>query len=123
MIKVDAAIEHPLTDGTTPGLQYTDDTIILLRADIESVQRLKLALDSFSACTGLVINFGKSMTTPMHIPLTTYSPSCKFYNAERGNSPKPTWGSPSPMSSYRSRPSPRSSPRWTGTSPAGKLSS
>ena len=56
MIKADAAIKHPLTDGTAPVLQYTDDTIILLCVDMESVQPLKTALDSFSASTSLVIN-------------------------------------------------------------------
>lgn len=34
---------------------------------MESVQNLKLALDSFPASTGLVINFSKSTTTPMHV--------------------------------------------------------
>lgn len=67
MIKADAVIKHPLTDGTTPMLQYADDTIILLCADMESVQHLKLTLDSFSTSTGLVINFSKCMTTPMHV--------------------------------------------------------
>ena len=47
MIKADTMIKHPLTSGTAPVLHYADDIIILLRADMESVQRLKIALDSF----------------------------------------------------------------------------
>ena len=68
MVKADARIKHPMTDGTTPVLLYVDDTIILVHADICSVQRLKQALDNFSMCTGLKINFGKSTFMPMHVP-------------------------------------------------------
>lgn len=67
LIKADAGIKNLLTDGAAPVLQYADDTIILLRAKPESVRRLKQALDSFAASTGLVINFAKSTSTPMHV--------------------------------------------------------
>lgn len=42
--------------------------IILVRADMEDVRRLRQALDMFSAATGLAINFGKSTVTPMNLP-------------------------------------------------------
>ena len=90
MIKADAAIKHPLTSGTAPVLHYADDIIILLRADMESVQRLKIALDSFSASTGLLINFWKSTTTPMHIPPPICKPTWTYCNARMESSPKLT---------------------------------
>lgn len=58
---------HPLLETSAPVLQYADDTILLIRADQNSVLHLKMTLDSFSACTGLVINYSKSTTTPLHI--------------------------------------------------------
>ena len=48
-------------------LQYADDTLILVRAELSSVQRLKNVLDSFAAATGLKINFHKSTVVPMHV--------------------------------------------------------
>lgn len=47
-------------------LQYADDTLILLRADLQDVTRLKQLLDSSDA-TGLKINYGKSTMVPMHV--------------------------------------------------------
>jgi hypothetical protein len=41
LIKADTGIRHPLTDGRCLILQYADDTIMLVRADQEDVQRLK----------------------------------------------------------------------------------
>lgn len=59
MIKSDTEIMHPMMAETAPVLQYSDDTIILVRADLGSVQWLKQTLDNFSMCTCLKINVGK----------------------------------------------------------------
>lgn len=48
-------------------LQYADDTLILLRADVEDLRCLKLLLDKFPATTGLDINFHKSTIVPLHV--------------------------------------------------------
>nr|XP_051207036.1 uncharacterized protein LOC127322116 [Lolium perenne] len=51
-----------------PILQYTDDTLIILRADAAVARRLRLLLEQFGAATGLRINFQKSTLEPMHVP-------------------------------------------------------
>ena len=68
MIQHDRGIWHPLAaDHPCPVLQYADDTLILVKAELISVQRLKNVLDSFAAATGLKINFHKSTVVPMHV--------------------------------------------------------
>ena len=68
MIQHDRGIRHPLAaDHPCPVLQYADDTLILVKAELSSVQRLKNVLDSFAAATGLKINFHKSTVVPMHV--------------------------------------------------------
>uniref|UniRef100_A0A8R7V3Y6 Reverse transcriptase domain-containing protein n=1 Tax=Triticum urartu TaxID=4572 RepID=A0A8R7V3Y6_TRIUA len=58
MIQQDGGMAHPLVAGKPPlVLQYADDTLIVLRAELEAVRRLKSILDDFVAATGLVINF------------------------------------------------------------------
>jgi hypothetical protein len=41
-------------------LQYADDTIFLIKDDIDSVQNLKFILGAFEQMSGLKINFHKS---------------------------------------------------------------
>jgi hypothetical protein len=48
-------------------LQYADDTLILLRGDINGVAMLKSILDQFAAFTGLCINYNKSTAVPIHM--------------------------------------------------------
>jgi len=50
-----------------PVLQYADDTLILTRGDVSSMQVLKQILDDFSLATGLSINFHKSTFVPMNV--------------------------------------------------------
>ncbi|CAN6352985.1 unnamed protein product [Urochloa humidicola] len=69
MIKQDGGIRHPAAaDVPCPVLQYADDTLILLKADCQDLQRLKATLEQFSEFTGLKINYSKSTVTPMHVP-------------------------------------------------------
>ncbi|KAL9688405.1 hypothetical protein QQ045_032826 [Rhodiola kirilowii] len=42
-------------------LQFADDTVLFCQANEEEVQRLKLILYGFEGCSGLKINFGKSL--------------------------------------------------------------
>ncbi|XP_066317643.1 uncharacterized protein [Miscanthus floridulus] len=59
---------HPAVDGPCPVLQYADDTLLLVRAEIVDIRRLKVTLDSFAMATGLKINYSKSTLVPMHVP-------------------------------------------------------
>jgi hypothetical protein len=68
LIKLDAGILHPITDGVPcPVLQYADDTLIIMRADAGAARRLWLILQQFEQATGLRINYHKSTLVPMHI--------------------------------------------------------
>ncbi|CAN6171910.1 unnamed protein product [Urochloa humidicola] len=63
-----AQLLHPLVDDLPcPVIQYADDTLILIRAELPQVQRLKLVLDRFSTATGLQINYHKSTFVPIHV--------------------------------------------------------
>lgn len=49
-------------------VQYADDTLLLIRADIADATRLKELLDAFANTIGLRIDFTKSTFMPMHVP-------------------------------------------------------
>jgi hypothetical protein len=68
MIKQDGGVQHPLVENTTCSiLQYTDDTLILLREELVDVVRLRELLDLFTKATGLKINYTKSTVVPMNL--------------------------------------------------------
>ena len=72
MIQQDQGVKHPIeANMPCPVLQYADDTLILVSADVDSVTRLKHLLDSFAMATGLKINFHKSTVVPMHVGAET----------------------------------------------------
>jgi hypothetical protein len=61
MIRQDLVLCHPLIDGAScPVLQYTNDTLVIMRTCAPAAARLKLLLDQFAEATGLTINFHKS---------------------------------------------------------------
>jgi hypothetical protein len=68
LIKCDGSIRHPATDCPCPVLQYADDTLLLVRAEITDIRRLKVVLNDFTSATGLKINYAKSTLVPMHVP-------------------------------------------------------
>jgi hypothetical protein len=68
LIKQDIGIRHPAIDGPCPVLQYADDTLLLVCAEVTDIQRLRKILDNFALATGLKINFSKSTLVPMHVP-------------------------------------------------------
>ena len=61
-------IRHPLADEACSVLQYADDALLVLRADVNGVQHRKMCLNQFAQATGLKINFHKSTVVPMHVP-------------------------------------------------------
>jgi len=49
----DEQIRHPIIAGTScPVLQYADDTLVLVRAELHDIQRLRTLLDHFAQATG-----------------------------------------------------------------------
>jgi hypothetical protein len=72
LVRRDDDLMHPLVDGAPcPVLQYADNTLLILRADITAASRLKLILGQFERATGLAINYGKSVLVPMHVDSAT----------------------------------------------------
>ena len=48
-------------------VQYTDDTILIMQADIAQVLHLKNLLALFSQSTGLMVNYQKSSMIPINV--------------------------------------------------------
>jgi hypothetical protein len=63
LIKLDDVLQHPLVDV----LQYTDDMLIIMRADSSVAHHLRLLLQQFEHATELRINYHKSTIVPMHV--------------------------------------------------------
>lgn len=105
MIQKDDVLAHPLVDrGRPPVLQYADDTLILLRADVPSAARLKLILDQFAAANGLVINFHKSTLVPMHVDAVVLSEITAVLGCCVEGFPQTYLGLPCPATSCASTP-------------------
>jgi hypothetical protein len=62
-------LQMPIPHSTNdfPVVQYADDTILIMQADMEQVMHLKTLLDSFSISTGLKVNFNKSSMVPINV--------------------------------------------------------
>ncbi|KAJ1278642.1 hypothetical protein BS78_04G094500 [Paspalum vaginatum] len=95
LIKQSGAVRHPiLEDQPCPVLQYTDDTLILLRASVQDVQNLKRLLDSFSNATGLKINYTKSTAVPMNIGGQTLDSMIQILRCKQEGFPRTYLGLP-----------------------------
>jgi hypothetical protein len=51
-----------------PIIQYADDTLLIMLADIGQIQHLKTLLLQFSDATGLRVNFNKTTMVPINVP-------------------------------------------------------
>jgi len=71
-------------------LQYADDTLILTRGDVASLQALKNILDDFSMATGLTINYHKSTFVPMNVDAATASTMVTVLGCELSTFPRRT---------------------------------
>ena len=58
-------IPQPTNDF--PIIQYADDTILLLEADVSQLLHLKGILQNFATSTGLVVNYAKSSMIPINV--------------------------------------------------------
>ena len=57
----------PHASNDFPVVQYADDTILILKADLAEVQHLKSLLDIFAESTGLKVNYHKSSIIPINV--------------------------------------------------------
>jgi len=57
----------PQPTNDFPIIQYADDTILLLEADVNQLLHLKGILQNFATSTGLVVNYAKSSMIPINV--------------------------------------------------------
>ena len=70
----DGSLLHPLgSDSFFPVLQYADDMLILFQGTTQQAAVVKSALTTFSAFSGLTINFHKSTLVPVAAETITAS--------------------------------------------------
>ena len=77
-----------------PVLQYADDTLILVRAERQDVENLKVVLDQFAAATGQKINYDKSTMVPMHTTAATVGALQGILGYQVGSFPQTYLGLP-----------------------------
>jgi len=95
LIKRHAGIRHPAAPNLQcPVLQYADDTLILVRAERQDVENLKVVLDQFSTATGLKINYDKSTMVPMHTAAATVGALQGILGCQVGSFPQTYLGLP-----------------------------
>jgi len=94
MIKQDQGIQHPAVDSNCPVLQYADDTLLLVRAEITDVRRLRKILNDFASASGLKINFSKSTLVPMHVPAERLQRIVRLLQCQLGAFPQTYLGLP-----------------------------
>jgi hypothetical protein len=63
-------ISLPISTGYPdfPIIQYADDTLLILPAELDQIVALKNTLHDFSLSTGLRVNFHKSSMIPINMP-------------------------------------------------------
>ena len=55
-------------DEDYPIIQYADDTLLIMPADLNQVIAMKELLHKFSLSTGLKVNYHKSSMNPVNVP-------------------------------------------------------
>jgi hypothetical protein len=63
-------LTRPLPLTCTPDfpiIQYANDTLVILLADVDQLIHLKSLLLNFGAATGLKVNYGKSNLVPINV--------------------------------------------------------
>jgi hypothetical protein len=89
------SISHPVNNDLPCGfLQYADDTLIVLKGDIQGVTVLKTTLDRFASLTGL--NLSKITMIPTHMAEATTQACVKALGCRREGFPQTYLGLPLP---------------------------
>jgi hypothetical protein len=120
LIKTDGGIRHPMADGLCPGLQYADDTIILVKAELGDITRLKNLLDMFSSATRLAINYDKSTVTPLHLKDGALDQLLEILHCKVGTFPQTYLGLPLSNLKLQLFDFAPLFAKWTGTWQAGR---
>jgi hypothetical protein len=74
-------------DPEFPIIQYADDTLLILPANMSQIMALKQVLEVFSQSTGLSINYHKSSMMPINVDDTTLRELAKGFGCQIGTLP------------------------------------
>ena len=77
----------PCHDPDFPIVQYADDTILIMPAEVQQVLKLKEALQSFSQSTGLDINYNKSSMIPINLDEVSMAHLATAFGCQVGKLP------------------------------------
>lgn len=78
-------IPQPSTDF--PIIQYADDTLLLMKADVPQLICLKELLNKFADSTGLKVNFSKSSIIPINVSDTKMATLAAAFGCQIGSLP------------------------------------
>jgi hypothetical protein len=70
-----------------PIIQYADDTVLIMPADLAQLQALKVTLKKYSLSIDLKINYGKSQLIPIIVPHDTTTLLAKEFGCQVGTMP------------------------------------
>jgi hypothetical protein len=74
-------------DMDFPIIQYVDDTLLIMPADLTQLCALKEALERYSLSTGLKISYGKSQLIPINVPFETADLLAAEFGCQVGTMP------------------------------------
>jgi retron-type reverse transcriptase len=80
----------PIQTGASsdfPIVQYADDTLLVLEACPTQINHLKNILNTFSASTGLLVNYNKSMMVPLNISEGKLELLSSVFGCQKGSLP------------------------------------
>lgn len=100
LIKRSTVIRHPIVDNDGCPVQYTDDTLLLVRGQLADVQALKDLLDQFADATGLQINYSKSTAVPIHMEPEAVHACISALGCRQEGFPQTYLGLPRPTTSF-----------------------
>jgi len=97
-------------------LQYSDDTLVVLKSDLNAISKLKDILELFASLSRLHINFSKSTLVPIHIDEGMILQCVQTIgSAEEKAFLYPTWVCPCQLTSFQSQRSSRTFKNQTST--------
>ena len=82
-------LNMPLSHSSNDFLvvQYADDTILIMEANVSQVTYLKGLLDTFATSTGLRVNFHKSSIVPINVPEATLDSLAAAFGCQTASMP------------------------------------
>lgn len=77
----------PVPDNDYPVIQYADDTIVIMPAELDQAEHMKKILQDYALSVGLYINFHKSTLVPINTPSERATQLADLFGCEIGQMP------------------------------------